>query len=356
MAIRLAVGYQLPDEDEPPFADLIADYREHIAELYFPWLNMPSGRSPISVREGFTDWEAQAKLEEDLRACRKLGIRLDLLLNANCYGALSLSQELENYTLSVIEHLGEVAGLDLVTTTSLMLARAVKQAFPDLEVRASVNMRLGTVRALEPVAEYFDSFYVQREYNRRFDRIAELKTWADTEGKGLHLLVNSGCLNFCPGQTFHDNLVAHEAEISRMRNVEGWNPHVCWNFYQQREHWVRFLQNSWIRPEDLDRYEGLIGVAKLATRQHANPRRVVHAYATRRFAGNLPDLLEPGHAPLFAPYVLDASRLPADWFEQTTSCLQRCQDCTYCATVLEQILTLPSGQSPFSQTSLAEGP
>ena len=114
MAIRLAVGYQLPDEDEPPFADLIADYREHIAELYFPWLNMPSGRSPISVREGFTDWEAQAKLEEDLRACRKLGIRLDLLLNANCYGALSLSQELENYTLSVIEHLGEVAGLDLV--------------------------------------------------------------------------------------------------------------------------------------------------------------------------------------------------------------------------------------------------
>ena len=145
-----------------------------------------------------------------------------------------------------------------------MLARAVKQAFPDLEVRASVNMRLATVRALEPVAEFFDSFYVQREYNRRLDRIAELKAWADAEGKGLHLLVNSGCLNFCPGQTFHDNLVAHEAEISRMRNVGGGTARVL--ELLSRGALVRFLQNSGIRRRT-GRYDGLIDVSQARPRQ-----------------------------------------------------------------------------------------
>ncbi len=338
MPLKLAVGYQLPEEDEAPFAELIRDYQQHVAELYFPWLDMPSGRSPMSARDGLVDWGAQQKLEADLRACRALGVRLDLLLNANCFGGLALSQELLNYVLSLIGHLQEVAGLDIVTTTSPMLARGVKQQFPELELRASVNMRLGTVRALEQVADLFDSFYAQREYNRDFERLGELRAWAGAHGKGLHALVNSGCLSFCAGQTFHDNLVAHEREIGRTQNVEGWNPHLCWNYYQAREHWVAFLQNTWIRPEDLDRYEGLIGVAKLATRQHANPRGVVHAYATRRYAGNLADLLEPGHGPLFAPYVMDATRLPADWFERTTTCGQRCDKCGYCAQVLEAVL------------------
>ena len=41
-----------------------------------------------------------------------------------------------------------------------------------------------------------------------------LKAWADANGKSLHFLVNSGCMNYCSGQSFHDNLVAHEAEIA----------------------------------------------------------------------------------------------------------------------------------------------
>ncbi len=339
--LKLAVGYQLPDEDEPPFSELVSDYREQVGEVYFAWLDSPSGRSPMSVHEGWVDWRAQGKLEADLRACRDLGVRLDLLLNAACYGGQALSQDLVNQVLSLLDHLQETVGLDLITTASLMLARMVKRHLPDLEVRASVNMRLGTVQALEPVADLFDSFYVQREYNRRLDRLGELREWADRHGKGLHALVNSGCLNFCAGQVFHDNLVAHETEISRTRNVEGWNPHLCWDHYRQREHWVTFLRGSWIRPEDLDHYTDLIGVAKLATRQHANPRRVVHAYATRRYLGNLPDLLEPGHGTLFAPYVIDASHFPADWFERTTTCGQRCQGCNYCAQVLAEVLVAP---------------
>ena len=336
--MKFAVGYQLPGEDEEPLVEVVRDYRERIAEVYFPWLDMPSGRSPMSSRSGYTDWEAQAVLEHDLKALREMGVALDLLLNANCYGGQALSQALANRVCSIIGHLCDIVGLDAVTTTSLAVARTVQEHFPEVEVRASVSMRIGTVKGMQYVADLFDSFYLQREYNRDFERIGELKAWADANGKGLHFLANSGCLNHCSGQSFHDNLVAHEAEIAETVNVGGWNPSVCWGYLARRESWPALLQNSWVRPEDLGHYEEWFTVAKLATRMHANPRKVVQAYCEGKYRGNLLDLFEPGHGMAIAPHVIDNARFPEDWFARTSECDKRCETCSYCAGVLEDVL------------------
>lgn len=336
--MKFSVGYQLPEADEEPFVDIVRDFRDRIEEVYFPWLAMPSGRSPMAILDGCVNWEGQAALEADLRTLKAMGVKLHLLLNANCYGAESLSVHLRNTIGSVVTHLRDHFGLDGVTTASLMVARTLQEHFSDLDVRASVNMRIGTVKGMAYVADLFDSFNMQREYNRDPERIAELKAWADAHGKRLHLLANSGCLNFCSGQTFHDNLVAHEAEIGRMKNIEGWNPSVCWNYYAERENWVSCLQNSWIRPEDLHHYAEDSPVVKLATRMHANPRMVIQAYCEEKFRGNLLDLLEPSHGPVFRGYIIDNARFPADWFERTTGCDKRCRRCDYCAQVLEKVL------------------
>lgn len=339
MTVRFAIGYQLSEEDEEPFLDLVRDYRQHIAEVYFPWADMPSGRAPLTTRRGFTDWTAQGRLENDLRALRELGVKLDILFNANCYGRHAASTYLENQVGSLLQHLEDiVGGVDTVTTTSLTVARTVKQYFPQVDVRASVNMRIGTVKGMQYLSELFDSFQVQRDYNRDLEYLGELKDWADSAGKRLHLLANSGCMAFCSGQVFHDNMVAHEAEIDETRNIEGWNPHACWNYLRNREHWVSVLQNTWIRPEDLHHYEGLFDQVKLATRMHSRPRMVVRAYATRRFRGNLLDLFEPGFSPALAPYIIDNERFPEDWFERTSTCSRQCHRCGYCESVLEQVL------------------
>jgi len=336
--MRFAVGYQLPEEDEEPIVEIVKDFREHIEEVYFPWLDMPSGRSPMTKHEGFVDWEGQQKLERDLREFKKMGIKLDLLFNANCYGRQSLSKHFANFICSVIAYLKDTTGLDVITTTSLMVAKTVKENFPDTEVRASVNMKIGTIKGMEYISGLFDSFYIQREYNRDFKKIEEMKEWADQQGKKLYILVNSGCLNFCSGQTFHDNLVAHESEIAEMDNIVGWNPSICWNYYRNRENWVTFLQNSWIRPEDLHNYDAYFSMAKLATRMHSDPRKVIQAYAEGKFRGNLVDLLEPGYAPIFYPYIIDNSKFPIDWFEKTTNCTKDCHKCTYCLEVLKEVL------------------
>ena len=100
--MKYAVGYQLPGPDERPFAALVREFREHIEEVYFPWLDLPSGRAPIASRNGFVDWGAQARLEQDLADIAGQGVKLDLLLNASCYGARAASQEFLNTTLSLL--------------------------------------------------------------------------------------------------------------------------------------------------------------------------------------------------------------------------------------------------------------
>ena len=336
--MRYAVGYQFREAGEESIADIVRDFRQSIGEVYFAWLDSPSARSPATDARGMINWAGQAELETDLRLLRDMGIRLDLLFNASCYGRESLSQYLANFVCSVVAHLRDQVGLDMLTTTSLMIAEVIKENFPELEVRASVNMRVGTVKALECLADLFDSFCMQREFNRDLRRVAELSEWCDAHGKKLCMLANSGCLNYCPAQAFHDNLVAHAREVDQMSNLPGLNPVLCRRHYADPAHWVSCLQNSWVRPEDIDNYEDAVDTVKLATRTHANPRKVIQAYAERRFDGNLLDLLEPGYGPEFLGHVIDNTRFPADWFERTTSCDKRCHRCSYCESVLKDVL------------------
>ena len=148
--MKFAVGYQLAEEEEEPFVHLVRDFRDHIEEVYFPWADMPSGRAPLNTRRGYTDWGAQEYLEHELEALKGMGIKLDLLFNANCYGRLAASQYLENQVVSLLDYLGQkVGGVDIVTTTSPAVARTVTRNFPDADVRASVNMRIGTVKGMQ---------------------------------------------------------------------------------------------------------------------------------------------------------------------------------------------------------------
>ena len=337
--MKFTVGYQYFEDGEESFADIVKDFRFNIEEIYFPWLDQPSARSPATSASGLTDWEGKDKLMEELKQIKEMNIRLDLLFNANCYGEKSLSRELINTVRSIISYLDDETGLDVVTTTSLIIAEAVKKYFPHIEVRASINMRIGTLQGMGYVKDLFDSFCLQREYNRDAGKLGENIEWCEVNEKKICLLANSGCLNFCPAQTFHDNLVAHLKEINERKNWQGYNPILCQSHYSTFGNWVSFLQDSsWIRPEDINNYERKVPLIKLATRTHQNPRQVIQAYARGKFAGNLLDLTEPGHGGHFKGYIVDNTLFPKDWFNTTFNCKGKCNECNYCEKVMEKVL------------------
>ncbi|HOG51513.1 MAG TPA: hypothetical protein PKY10_13065 [Lentisphaeria bacterium] len=334
--MKLSIGYQLPNESVT-FPDLVMDYRESISEVYYALPAAASGRAPLGFADGWTVEDARDTLAADLEDIAGIGVGLVLLLNASCYGGQAMSFALQDEVRKSMELAGKIGGLIAVTTTSLYIARCIKRAFPEVPVRASVNMRIGSIAAMEQLSDCFDGYYMKRELNRSPQAIAKLKAWCDEHGKTLHLLANSGCLHDCAFQTFHDNLVAHEVEAASTPGPGVRYGAPCWEYLERPEQHWRVLTNCWIRPEDLHHYEAWFDTAKLATRLHGHPRMVIAAYAQGRFHGNILDLLEPGHGGLPKMPILVNDRIPDDWHSQVTACGHQCETCGYCAEVFSKI-------------------
>lgn len=303
--MRFSVGYRT--EADESFLHEIIKRKDHISEVYFSWGNFPSGRNDQTRAAGLMPFEAQAQQIRALSLFSEADIPLHLLFNANCYGEKAQSRAFFTEIGNTVDYILRHFSLSGITTTSFLIAKFIKENFPALEVRASVNMSIGTIEGMEYAAEYFDSFYVQREQNRSFKT---LRDWCDKHKKEMYLLANSGCLNFCSAHTFHDNLVAHEKEIAAMDNGYAFHG-LCREFLSKDENRSRFLAcTNFIRPEDVALYEGLVPSMKLATRVHENPVRILSAYIDKScFTGNIASLLEPNHAGVLYPYILENSKI-----------------------------------------------
>ncbi len=291
--LKFSIGYQLPDRQI--ISDIVDDYSDDIDEVYFPWLGVSGGRGVSIVNE-----DDQRVMECELERINSYGVRLNMLWNAACYGSRSLSFELQQMVDGAVRRMLDTAGLHSLTTASLFIASHVKKNYPSIDVRASVNMGVGTIPAIKCLEKYYDSFYMRRELNRFPEKVAELHQYCASRDKRLYLLANSGCLRECPAHLFHDNLVAHEAEIAREDNC--WNGFrgVCWSYLSDPANKDAFVtESTWVRPEEIDVYNGIVDGVKLATRVHNNPEMVVASYVKRKCEGNILSLMEPDFSSLY---------------------------------------------------------
>ena len=328
--MKFAVGFQYRSSGEL-FSEMVADYQSHIKEVYFAPPGFASGRPDASHSNN----EALAQMVYELKNLRNMNIALDLLLNGNCYGAYAISQDFRNRVITMLEWFENEELLpEVITTTSPFVADTVKKHYKNIEVRASVNMRIDSLNAMEYLADNFDGFYLRRDLQRDLPTVAIFADWCKKHDKKLCILANSGCLRNCPYQTFHDNLVAHDSELRQAENVKDFIPHLCWSRCQAGNDLKDFLRSSWIRPEDVKRYEPYCSLMKLATRQHSNPRLVMAAYCSGKFDGNVLDLTEPCFSEAHAPKILDNRLL--DNVELPGKCGSFCNECGNCDKILKQ--------------------
>ena len=226
--------------------------------------------------------------------------------------------------------------VSLVTTTSPLIAKFMKENFTEIQVRASVNMGIGTIDGMDYMSDLFDSFYLQREMNRCAEQIEKARDWCHARGKTLFGLANSGCLSYCSAHTFHDNLVSHEREIAEMDNAYAFEGQ-CVTYLSdcaKRKEWLHLT--NFIRPEDVRLYEGLYDGLKLATRVSNNPAAIVEAYVKGSYKGSVHALLEPNHGEAFYPSVIENKALPSEFGKMVMHCQKKCEDCDYCRLALEK--------------------
>ncbi len=334
--MKFTVGYQA--DEKCLFTDEIIKSREHISEVYFAYGNFPNGRHSAERSFFLTPEQARERQLSDLERISGAGIALNLLLNANCYGERSLERSFYEEIGYTVDYLDGLFGLSSLTTTSPIIAKFIKSNFEKIKVRASVNMDINGAKSMDFIKDYFDSFYLRREYNRNFDEIVRARKWCDDNGKGLYMLANSGCLSFCPLHNFHDNLVAHEEEIAKRDNAFEFHS-ICRERMSGKEYMHSLIcDTSFVRPEDIYLYEGFFDGAKLATRVNPRPVQVLRAYLGRSFSGNLAELLEPDHSKELYPYALENSKLPKDFGEKLLHCGGDCDACGYCKAAFDDAL------------------
>lgn len=290
--MKFSVGLQ---HNKESFLNCILENARHIREVYFSWGDFPNGRSIQAC--------SLQQQEQSLQAISAQKIPLNLLFNATCYGAESQSYAFFDKIGNTVDYLDSNYGLESITTTSPLIAKFIKANFPHIKTRASVNMEIGTVQGMDYLAEFFDGYYMRRELNRDFSQIRHLSAWCTENNKTLHILANSGCLNHCSAHTFHDNLVAHEQEISQKDNAYQFHG-ICREYLKDPRHHKSLIEDtSFIRPEDTYKYEPFFDSMKLATRVHRCPEAVLQSYLRARFSGNILDILEPAHS--IYPYVVE---------------------------------------------------
>ena len=317
--MKWQIGYQA----NRALVSYLIEYKELVSEVYFPWIDFTTGRGVISSEDRNT-------LDQDLRQFRSAGIKLTLLLNGNCYGRQSLSEEFYRKLKQNISYLIKEYSITGVTTTSPLIAGMIRKNFPETEIRASVNMEIGNPEGIEYLLDDCDSFYLKREYNYNKEVIRRMLDFCHSKGKKLYILANSGCLNYCSSRTFHDNLVAHQHEIDHAGSVIAYQGQ-CTRYLTSGNNKENILaKTNFIRPEDVHLYENLCDGMKLATRTNFNPLAIVHAYFNGKFRGNLLDLTEPAHSALFPGQIISNKLIPDDYTEFRLNCSKICENCTFC--------------------------
>ncbi len=125
LSMIFALGYQ-HFSDGAPFGDTVLAHPS-VKEVYFPWIDEPSGRPILGYEEENDAEYLKSALLFDLSRLRTAGVKLDLLLNANCYGAQAMSVALAERVKGILAELDENGLLpEIVTTASPFIVKVVE--------------------------------------------------------------------------------------------------------------------------------------------------------------------------------------------------------------------------------------
>ena len=232
-------------------------------------------------------------LARHVEACREAGLQFNYLLNALCLNNEEYTRRGQRRIRQLLDWIGEI-GVRSVTVANPFLLRFIKRHYPEFEVRVSVFTAVNDIRRVR----YWEDLGADRitldsiQVNRDFELLARIR---DHVSVRLELLASNSCIQNCPLQPYHPAFLAHASQAGhRRRMVVDWC--LMWCSYMKIKDPSHYLRADWIRPEDLKYYEAL-GYHEFKLTERNAPTEILvlraKAYWSRRYDGNLLDLVQP---------------------------------------------------------------
>lgn len=237
------------------------------------------------------------RLQTSVGLARQHGLKFYYLLNSSCMGNQELSRA-TNRRMSALLDTIVAAGVDGVVVSMPYLLALVKKRHPGLKVSISTFAGIDSpLKARIWEERGADRLILSIDVNRDRPALEKIRMAVKCE---LEMFANAMCAYQCPFAAVHASCNGHAS--SSTDSLKGFG--VDYHSYLCTERRLRdpseYIRGRFIRPEDLGIYQDLgIDVFKLSDRLRGTPWlvRVVQAYASRRYDGNLADLIS---YPVFA--------------------------------------------------------
>ncbi len=290
-------------------------------------------------------------------------MKFSYALNAPCMGNMEYDAE---YHKKILEHLQWIQdiGADSVIVTSPFLIALVKEQFPKLKIRVSTIAHVNSVNR----AKYYEQLGASEitpdvMINRDFLTLEKMREAIKCD---LVLLVTDGCLYQCPFRYYHYNMEGHASQLNAGFHID---------FPLLKCSIIKFsnptevVKSRWVRPEDLSHYEAIgINHFKLGGRRLPADWiiRAITAYSSRKYEGNLIDIIEGFSFSYGSIQKKEASArfgeaVDSEWksqlvinnsaldgfidFFKTQNCVAMCDECNYCEEWGKKAVTINKEQS-----------
>ncbi|MCL4437019.1 MAG: U32 family peptidase [Thaumarchaeota archaeon] len=220
-----------------------------------------------------------------------VGIQVNYLLNAQCLGNTEYTEDGRTEIMKYLESI-YAANVDSVTIAIPLLADIIKREFPGLKVVVSVISEANNPHRVALWKKIgVDRINIDYDSNRDFKRLKSISLNANID---LELLLNDGCLFFCPFQKYHRVLSAHGSKTGTARkNYIDYCLLKC--SIERTDNPGEIIRGPWIRPEDTEFYEKQFGIHLFKISGRYQPAdwivNVAEAYSRRSYEGNFMDLL-----------------------------------------------------------------
>lgn len=240
------------------------------------------------------------RLRTSIRIAHEHKLKFYYLLNSSCMANQELTRATNRRLSALLDTIVE-AGADGVVVSMPYLLALVKKRQPGLKVSISTFAGIDSpLKARIWEDKGADRLILSIDVNRNRPVLEKIRLAVKCE---LEIFANAMCAFRCPYGGLHSSVSAHAS--SSMDSLRGFG--VDYYSYLCAERRLQnpseYIRGRFVRPEDVGAYEEIgIDVFKLSDRLKGTPWlvRAVQAYSSRRFDGNLANLIS---YPVFADEV-----------------------------------------------------
>jgi len=281
-----ALQFSAPYNNDPAsLEDLFKLKKYHgneISEIYL------SGPQEYSGSGRITREISRDEFFSSIDSIHQHGIRANLVINTTCGGREWYSKASLGSLFKFIQEVQDKHNLKALTVANPIIMAEIRNAFPEIEISASVLGDIDSVEKAEVFREAGASVITPDvNINRNLDMLKKIK---DATGARIKLMLNEGCLFRCPFRKFHLNYISHQSR--ELGPVEGDALFAKCSQLTLKNLSLLF-KSCWIRPEDMRKYSDITNYFKIVgrTRPASFVKRTTRAYMSEEWDGDLLDIL-----------------------------------------------------------------